>query len=121
MLESRRRQLITGSMRKAKDLAQAKFNLSYARIIAPVDGMNGERAAEADNDVSPGTALMVVVLGETYIEADYREVELAHMLPGQPVRIHVDAYDADFDGIVDSVPPRNRRSVRVGGAGECDG
>ena len=49
--------------------------------------------------------MVVVPLGETYVEANYREVELRHMLPGQPVRIHVDAYDADFDGVVDSVPP----------------
>lgn len=87
-------------------LAQAKLNLSYTCITAPVDGMIGQRSAEPGNYVGPGAALMVVVpLGETFVEANYREVELQHMLPGQPVRIHVDAYDADFDGIVDSVPP----------------
>jgi membrane fusion protein (multidrug efflux system) len=87
-------------------LAQAKLNLSYTRITAPVDGMIGERSAEPGNYVGPGSALMVVVpLGETYVEANYREVELQHMRPGQPVRVHIDAYDIDLDGIVDSVPP----------------
>jgi len=87
-------------------LAQAKLNLGYTRITAPVDGMIGERSAEPGNYVGPGSPLMVVVpLGETYVEANYREVELEHMLPGQPVRIHVDAYNADFDGVVDSLPP----------------
>ena len=88
------------------NLAQATLNLGYTRIIAPVDGMIGERSAEPGNYVGPGSALMVVVpLGETYIEANYREMELQHMRPGQRVRIHVDAYDVDLDGIVDSVPP----------------
>ncbi|MGI4748433.1 MAG: HlyD family secretion protein [Janthinobacterium lividum] len=88
------------------NLAQAQLNLGYTRITAPVDGMIGERSAERGNYVGPGSALMVVVpLGETYVEANYREVDLQHMFPGQRVRIHVDAYDVNFDGIVDSIPP----------------
>ncbi len=49
--------------------------------------------------------MVVVPLDQVYIEANYREVALRHVLPGQHVRIHVDAYDIDLDGVVDSVPP----------------
>ncbi|PLZ02807.1 HlyD family secretion protein [Burkholderia sp. WAC0059] len=87
-------------------LQQAQLNLSYTRIVAPMDGYVGERAVEAGNYVSPGTALMALVPARgMYVEAQYREVALKHMMPGQHVRVRVDAYDIDLDGIVDSIPP----------------
>ena len=85
---------------------QARLNLSYTRILAPVDGMVGERSVQVGNYVGPGAALMAVVpLDQIYIVANYRELALRHVLPGQHVRIHVDAYDLERDGIVQSVPP----------------
>jgi membrane fusion protein (multidrug efflux system) len=87
-------------------LEQARLNLSYTQIRAPIDGMVGERSVQAGNYVGPGTTLMTVVpLDQVYIEANYREVALLHVRSGQPVTIHVDAYDIDLKGTVDSVPP----------------
>ena len=93
---------------KADDdqLEQARLNLSYAQIRAPIDGMVGERTVQVGNYVGPGTTLMTVVpLDQIYIEANYLEVDLLHVRSGQPVTIHVDAYDIDLKGTVDSVPP----------------
>ena len=85
---------------------QARLNLSYTRILAPLDGMVGERTVQVGNYVAPGASLMVLApLDRIYVEANYREVALRHVLPGQHVRIHVDAYDLYLDGVVDSVPP----------------
>ncbi len=85
---------------------QAQLNLSYTRITAPIDGVVGQRTVQVGNYVGPGAPLMSVVpLDQVYIEANYREVALRHVLPGQHVTIHVDAYDMDLDGVVDSVPP----------------
>ena len=85
---------------------QAKLNLSYTRIFAPMDGMVGEKTVQLGNNVTPGTELMTVVpLDRVYIEANYREVDLRHMRSGQHVTIHLDAYNIDLDGVVDSVPP----------------
>ncbi len=87
-------------------VAQARLNLSYTRILAPVDGVVGERGVQVGNYVGPGAALMAVVpLDQIYIVANYRELALRHVLPGQHVRIHVDAYDLRLDGVVQSVPP----------------
>ena len=87
-------------------LEQAKLNLSYTRVRAPIDGMVGERSVQVGNYVSPGTTLMTVVpLDQVYIEANYREVALLHVRSGQPVTIHLDAYNIDLEGTVDSVPP----------------
>jgi membrane fusion protein (multidrug efflux system) len=87
-------------------LEQAKLNLSYTQILAPIDGMVGERSVQVGNYVGPGATLMTVVpLDHVYIEANYREVDLLHIRSGQPVTIHLDAYDIDLKGTVDSVPP----------------
>jgi membrane fusion protein (multidrug efflux system) len=87
-------------------LEQAKINLSYTQIRAPIDGMVGERSVQIGNYVGPGTTLMTVVpLDQVYIEANCLEVDLLHVRSGQPVTIHLDAYDIDLNGTVDSVPP----------------
>jgi membrane fusion protein, multidrug efflux system len=86
-------------------LEQARLNLSYTQIRAPIDGMVGERSVQVGNYVGPGTTLMTVIpLDQVYIEANYLEVELLHVRGGQPVTIHVDAYDIDLKGTVVSVP-----------------
>jgi membrane fusion protein, multidrug efflux system len=87
-------------------LEQAKLNLSYTRIVAPLDGMVGEKTLQVGNYVSSGAVMLTVVpLDQMYIQANYRELDLRHVRSGQHVTIHVDAYDIDLDGIVDSVPP----------------
>jgi membrane fusion protein, multidrug efflux system len=86
-------------------LEQARLNLSYTQIRAPIDGVVGERSVQVGNYVGPGTTLMTVVpLDQVYVEANYLEVELLHVRGGQPVTIHVDAYDIDLNGTVVGVP-----------------
>jgi membrane fusion protein, multidrug efflux system len=115
-LDAARRQLdVLKAQRSASEAAvkadeaqleQARLNLSYTQIRAPIDGMVGERSVQAGNYVAPGTTLMTVVpLDQVYIEANYLEVDLRHVRSGQPVTIHLDAYDIDLKGTVDSVPP----------------
>jgi membrane fusion protein, multidrug efflux system len=87
-------------------LEQAELNLSYTLIRSPLDGMVGERSVQVGDYVGPGTTLMTLVpLDQVYINANYREVDLRHVRSGQPVTIHVDAYNINLDGIVDSLPP----------------
>ena len=87
-------------------LHQAELDLSYTRIPAPLDGMVTERSVQVGDNVTAGTTLMALVpLGRLYITANYRELALRNVLPGQHVRIHVDAYNIDLDGVVQGVPP----------------
>ena len=87
-------------------VAQAQLNLSYTRILAPIDGMVGQKTVQVGDNVSVGATMMTLVpLDQIYIQANYREEDLRHMRPGQHVTIHVDAYDIKLDGVVDSVPP----------------
>ncbi len=100
-------QAALGTIRSDRaQVEQARLNLSYTRILAPLDGNVAEREVQVGNFVGPGSALMALVpLDRVFIVANYREVSLAHVLPGQHARIHVDAYNLDLDGVVDSVPP----------------
>jgi membrane fusion protein, multidrug efflux system len=115
-LEAARRQLeVLKAQRSAAEATvrsdeaqreQAKLNLSYTQIRAPIDGVVGERSVQVGNYVGPGTTLMTVVpLDQVYIEANYLEVNLLHVRSGQPVTVHLDAYDIDLKGTVDSIPP----------------
>ena len=93
-------------------LDQARLNLSYTQIQAPIDGTVGERSVQVGNYVSAGATLMTVVpLDQVYIEANYREVDLRHVRSGQPVTIHLDAYNIDLRGTVDSIPPASGTSI----------
>lgn len=85
---------------------QDELNLSYTKIRAPFDGVVGMKSVQSGNYVSPGGAMMgLVPIDQLWIMANYREIALRHVKPGQHARIHVDAYDIDLDGIVDSISP----------------
>jgi membrane fusion protein, multidrug efflux system len=106
VLKARRSAVEAAVKADEAQLEQAKLNLSYTQILAPIDGMVGERSVQVGNYVGPGATLMTVVpLDQVYIEANYLEVDLRHIRSGQPVTIHLDAYDIDLKGTVDSVPP----------------
>ncbi|MXV44882.1 HlyD family efflux transporter periplasmic adaptor subunit [Saccharibacter sp. 17.LH.SD] len=100
--ESARRQVAVDQAR----VHQAELNLSYTKIRAPFDGMVGERSVQAGNYVPAGAALMALVpMDQLWVESNYREIALRHMHPGQRATIHIDAYNIDLAGVVDSVPP----------------
>ncbi|MBS53078.1 MAG: efflux transporter periplasmic adaptor subunit [Oceanospirillaceae bacterium] len=72
--------------------AQARLNLSYTRITAPVAGIVAERQARSGSYAHAGQSLMTLVpLDALYVEANYRETQTAHIQSGQKVDIHVDA------------------------------
>jgi membrane fusion protein (multidrug efflux system) len=92
-------------------LERARLNLSYTKIVAPIDGHVAQRSVQVGNTVAPGATLMgVVPLDEVYVTANYREVDLVHVRGGQHVTIHLDAYDIDLDGIVHSIAPASGAS-----------
>ncbi len=87
--------------------SQAELNLSYTSIVAPVDGVVGNRTLRVGQYVQAGTQLMAVVpLGAAYIVANYKETQLTDVRPGQPVAISVDTFPGvTLNGHVDSIAP----------------
>ncbi len=73
-------------------LHQAELDLSYATLVAPEDGRVTHRSVEAGNYVQVGQALLALVPRNVWITANFKETQLAHMKPGQPVSVRVDAY-----------------------------
>jgi len=88
-------------------LAKAERDLSFTVIRAPVDGVIGNRAMRVGDFVQTGQRLASLVpLAAVYIDANFKETQLARLKPGQPVRINVDALpDHDITGTVTSVSP----------------
>ncbi|HTR34490.1 MAG TPA: HlyD family secretion protein [Bryobacteraceae bacterium] len=74
---------------------QAKLNLSYCTVVAPVSGIVGKKTVELGENVSPGEQLMAVVpLDDVWIIANFKETQLSRMKAGQHVEFTVDAYDS---------------------------
>jgi membrane fusion protein (multidrug efflux system) len=88
-------------------LAKAERDLSFTVIRAPVDGVIGNRAVQTGDYVQTGQRLASLVpLDEVYVDANFKETQLAHMVPGQKVAISVDAMpDRTIEGTVASVAP----------------
>lgn len=92
------------AQRQQAAVDQALLNLSYTKIVAPVDGVIGKKNAEPGQQVSPGQQLMAdVPLNDIWITANFKETQLKSMHPGQRSTIHVDAYDRDYEGYVESI------------------
>ncbi|OZI45289.1 HlyD family secretion protein [Bordetella genomosp. 4] len=88
-------------------VAQAELNLSYTHIVAPISGVIGHKNIRVGNFAKIGEALVTVVpLADIYVEANFRETQLAKMRAGQPVTLTVDALPGQtFSGKVQSVGP----------------
>jgi membrane fusion protein (multidrug efflux system) len=88
-------------------LAKAERDLSFTVIRAPFDGVIGNRAVQVGDYVQPTQRLASLVpLDAVYIDANFKETQLAQVHPGQPVSIAVDAYpDRKLEGRVASVAP----------------
>lgn len=84
-------------------VALAQLNLSYTTVRSPVTGIAGKRAVEVGQVVQPGQPITSVVdVNDVWITANFKETQLKDMRIGQPATIHVDAYDTDIHGKVDS-------------------
>lgn len=87
--------------------AAAELNLSYAHLSAPIDGVVSQNNARVGAYVAPGKALLTIVpINALYIEANFRELQLARMRVGQAVSLTVDALPGTtFHAHVSSLAP----------------
>jgi membrane fusion protein (multidrug efflux system) len=89
------------------DLAKAERDLSFTVIRAPIDGVIGNRAVQTGDYMQSGQRLArVVPLDDVYVDANFKETQLARLRPGQPVLISVDALpEDDIHGTIESLSP----------------
>jgi membrane fusion protein (multidrug efflux system) len=88
-------------------LDKANRDLGFTVLRAPYDGVVGNFAVQTGDLVSAGARLMAVVpTNALYVEANFKETQLAHLVPGETVKISVDAMDAEpITGTVESLAP----------------
>ncbi|OAF11606.1 HlyD family secretion protein [Bradyrhizobium neotropicale] len=86
---------------------QAELNLSYTTIVAPLDGVVGNRTLRVGQYVQAGTQLMSIVPAEgAYVVANFKETQLTNVHAGQTVEIEVDTFPGQIvHGHVDSIAP----------------
>jgi membrane fusion protein (multidrug efflux system) len=113
-LENAPRQILIknadASMRKASlesyaaKLEQAKLNLAYCHVVAPVDGIVLQRSAEIGATVTSGQQLMMISqIEDPWVVANFKETQIRRMHPGQRVDIKVDALNKSFTGWVEAM------------------
>src|SRR5260221_3403351 len=88
-------------------LASARLKLGYTKIVAPFDGVVGERQVQPGDYVNVGSNLInVVPLPNVYVMANYKETQLTRVKPGQSVDITVDSFPNEkLHGRVERVSP----------------
>src|SRR6266851_6228602 len=89
------------------DLQTARLNLNYTEIRSPIDGYVGNRAARVGAYVSQGKYLLTIVPAHgLWVDANFKEDQLARMQPGQSATIVADTLPGHvFHGHVLSLAP----------------
>jgi membrane fusion protein (multidrug efflux system) len=87
--------------------AKAERDLSFTVLKAPFDGVVGNLAVQTGDLVSPGQRLAALVpIENLYIEANFKETQVADIKPGAKVKIEVDAVEGhEIEGTVESISP----------------
>ncbi len=87
-------------------LERAKLDRSYAAVIAPTDGVVAKvEQLQVGQRVEASKPLFWLVSGKPWIEANFKEDQLAHMRVGQPATVTVDAYNKALNAHVESFSP----------------
>lgn len=102
-VQQAREQAALASVQQAQArVDQAKLNLSYTKIVAPIDGIVSRKSVAVGENLSVGQSLLTIVpLTDLWVTANFKETQLAHMQVGQAVTLEVDALGGKkFDGHV---------------------
>jgi membrane fusion protein (multidrug efflux system) len=85
---------------------QAKLNLSYTVVTAAQPGRIVNLSAAIGQFAQPGTNLTMFVPDQIWVTANFKEIQLDRMRPGEPVTLQIDAYpERTIRGNVDSIQP----------------
>jgi membrane fusion protein (multidrug efflux system) len=77
---------------------QARLDLDRTVIRAPIDGVVANRTIQLGQRIAPGATIMrIVPVGQVYVDANFKEGQLARVKPGQPVVLTSDLYGGDVE------------------------
>src|SRR5262249_4228431 len=92
VLDAQESQLKADLEAKRGALQVAETNLQYTRIVAPTDGIVGERKVRPGQLVSPGTQVISLVDNTIWVQANFRETQLRNVAAGDRAEVTVDAF-----------------------------
>jgi membrane fusion protein (multidrug efflux system) len=78
--------------RAEAEVTQARLNLSYTKIYAPISGHVTRKSVEIGTHVQTGQPLLALVDPDVWVIANFKETQLDKMQPGQPVTVTLDAH-----------------------------
>jgi membrane fusion protein, multidrug efflux system len=92
VLDAQEAQLNADLRAKEAAVTVARTNLEYTRIVAPTDGVVGERKVRVGQLVSPGTQVISLVENDVWVQANYKETQLTNVSNGDSALITVDTF-----------------------------
>jgi membrane fusion protein, multidrug efflux system len=105
-LKAQRKSAVASLAQAQAQRDQAKLNLSYTTVTAALPGRVVNLGAAVGQFAQPGTNLTMFVPDQIWVTANFKEIQLDRMRPGEPVTLKIDAYPGRvIRGHVDSVQP----------------
>jgi membrane fusion protein (multidrug efflux system) len=105
-LRAQRKSAVANRAQAEAQRDQAQLNLSYTTVTAAQPGRVVNLGAAVGQFAQPGTSLTMFVPDEIWVTANFKEIQLDRMRPGEPVTLRIDAYPGrTIRGHVDSVQP----------------
>jgi len=106
VLDAQEAQLKADLRAKEEAVKVARTNLEYTRILAPTDGVVGERKVRIGQLVSPGTQVISLVENDVWVQANYKETQLTNVSNGDSAVITVDTFPGlKLKGHVEEIAP----------------
>jgi len=107
VIETQKQQTQAALQQAIAERDLARLNCDYTEIRSPIDGVIGNRSARPGAYATVGAQLLAVVPAQgLWIDANFKESQLAHMRAGQPVEITADVLPGEsFRGRVASLAP----------------
>ena len=107
VIDTRRAQDEAALQQALAERDMARLNLGYTELRAPIDGTIGNRSAQVGAFAPSGAYLLSVIPAHgLWVDANFKEDQLAHMRPGQPTTVVADVLSGrTFHGHVESLAP----------------
>jgi membrane fusion protein, multidrug efflux system len=107
VIASEKRQVNAALAGAIADRDAAKLNLSYTELRAPIDGTIGNRSARTGSFATVGAQLLSIIPAHgLWVDANFKESQLAAMRAGQPATITAEAVPGiAFRGRITSLAP----------------
>jgi len=106
VLDAQEAQLRADLRAKEQAVTVARTNLEYTRILAPSDGIVGERKVRLGQLVNPGTQVISLVESDVWVQANYKETQLTNISKGDSAVITVDTFPGlKLKGHVEEISP----------------